>query len=88
MLKLTAGTDFYAYGPTGPSYGHFSVKLDSATIGTYDAHAEVDTHSALLFQAHSLDAGSAHSLTMTLVDNDGSAFGFDVANITTAAAQT
>ena len=85
---LIAGTDFYAYGPTGPSYGHFSVKLDSATIGTYDAHAEVDTPSALLFQAHSLDAGSAHSLTMTLVDNDGSAFGFDVANITTAAAQT
>ncbi|EIW73563.1 hypothetical protein TREMEDRAFT_20069, partial [Tremella mesenterica DSM 1558] len=29
------GTDFYAYGPTGPSYGRFSVSLDNITLGTY-----------------------------------------------------
>ena len=59
--------------------------LDNVTIGRYSALAAVTDYKKLLFEAHGLDDGPRHYLTLTN-DEEASSLAFDVAIVQSAAA--
>lgn len=65
----------------GPEQGAYAVSLNNGTATSYDAgQNEVDYHH-LLFEAHGMEDGVLHYLTMT--DMADTSLAFDVAYVTT-----
>ena len=73
---LSVGTTLYVFGPTGPSFGLYSVSIDSKEKKQYNASTTVNTYGTLLYFVTGLQ-DSTHTFELGC---DGSGVvGFDYA---------
>jgi len=72
-----AGIAAYIFGPTGPSFGSFSLTLDGTPMGTYNASTTIDTYGTLLYFTSNLDA-QIPQIVLTNLD-DGKLLALDYA---------
>jgi hypothetical protein len=61
------------------------VALDNVTLGMYTAQSTTTEYQHLLFNAHGLEDGVEHQLTLANTQ-DGASFAFDYAAVTSVAA--
>jgi len=64
--ELRTGHAIYIFGPTGPSFGSFSVSLDNV-VSSFNASTTLNTYNTLLFFSAGL-TDTGHRATLTSLD--------------------
>lgn len=58
------GSALYIFGPTGPTFGIYSITIDSTSMGTFNASSTITTYHTLLFFTTHLDGSQTHQVVM------------------------